>query len=165
MFKKISAFILALIVCLSSASVLAEREQADTPPTGIASATPYTSDLFYEDGEPSDSLVHYMTVDYFYVQSTAVGKVKVYVKLTTEDTMEKLGFSKLIIQHWNGSSWDDVVQITDQYSLNTTQFTYSYTASNLNSGDYYRATAYFVARKTWLLIEKKTVSTSYITCL
>ncbi|MBO4879696.1 MAG: hypothetical protein J5544_05505 [Clostridia bacterium] len=167
MLKKILSLILAVMIVAVSAGAAAEKESCYLLPTGTASADPYKSDSFtFEcDADDPESRADYMNVNKFYIESTSVGKIKVVLKVTTQETMLELGFSRLVIQYWNGSSWAKYWDITDQYSYGTTLFNYNHTDYSATSGEYYRVKAYLVAQKTSISVELKTVTSSYITCM
>ena len=133
-------------------------------PDGIPSVAPFFTDAYTVLSSESNDRADYITVQTCSIASNSVGKVSVTVMFDTNAVMQKLGFTTLRIQHWNGSSWEDVWTKTDQYAYDTDSFAYMKTLSNMSSNDYYRLSVDLYAKKGFLQVQTKTLVTSYIRC-
>ena len=132
------------------------------PPSGIASINSYYSDRFYVS-ESSAKATSFTLTPSVTISSPSANKISVTAQAHTNVIVDKLGFSSLHIQRWNGSSWVNVVSWYNQYKTNTSFFLKSGSTSTATSGAYYRAVCTFYAEKSGET-ESVTVTTSYITC-
>lgn len=151
------------MIC-SSSLVMAEDaadSHLDETPFGDSF---YTNEYTIVSSEMIGDRANYITVDTFYITSNSVGKVSFSISFSTNATMKKLGFTTLRVQHWNGSSWEDVWTKTDQYLYDTDYFPYIKTLSNMASNDYYRVSVDLYAKKGFLQVQTLTVVSSYILC-
>ncbi len=151
------------MIC-SSGLVIADdaaESQLDETPFGEPF---YTNKYTIISSEISGDRANYITVDTFYITSNSVGKVSFAISFSTNATMKKLGFTTLRVQHWNGSSWEDVWTKTDQYLYDTDYFPYVKTLSNMASNDYYRVSVDLYAKKGFLQVQTLTVVSNYILC-
>lgn len=164
MIKRVFCAIIASIMLIcASPSVLAYGINENVP-DGIPSVNPFYSDEYIVLLGESNDRADYITVQNCSIASNSVGKVSVAVSFSTNATMQKLGFTTLRIQHWNGSSWEDVWTKTDQYAYDTDYFAYVKTLSNMSSNDYYRLSVDLYAKKGFLQVQTETIVTTYIRC-
>lgn len=164
MIKRVFCALIASIMMICTSSFVFAEDVDSNMPDGIPSLDPfYTNDYTVLPNEIGDR-ADYITVQTCSIGSNSVGKVTVTVSFSTNATMQKLGFTTLRVQHWNGSSWEDVWTKTDQYVYNTDYFAYVKTLSNMASNDYYRLSVDLYAKKGFLLVQTKTLVTDYIRC-
>lgn len=132
------------------------------PSDGIESSNPYCSDTFYCNniGIKASSFTLSPSLS---ISSPTANKITVVAQAHTSIIVDKLGFSSLHIQRWNGSSWVNVVSWYNQYKYNTSTFSKIGSTSTATSGAYYRAVCTFYAEKDGET-ESVTVTTSYIKC-
>ena len=98
------------------------------------------------------------------VESNASGQISVSLLVKTYDTVEKLGFSSLKVQRWNGSTWVTDAEVTNQYSYTTKTFSYTDTFTGLYSGALYRVKVTISARRTLGEAQSMTVTSNVINC-
>ena len=98
------------------------------------------------------------------VSSNSSGHITAALLVKTYDTVEKLGFSSLKIQRWNGSAWVTDAEDTGVYSYAANTFTYNNTFTGLNSGALYRVKVTISARRTLGEAQSMTVTSNVINC-
>ena len=158
---KIMSMVIAVIICFCSiVPAFADGETTDRP-TGTQSAYLHYTDEFTVEGSDRASYFHDKQLA---LNTNAVGQITISLSVTAVSTMKKLGFTVLKLQHWNGSSWEDVWSVSDQYSLNTDYFAYLTTRSGLVSNDFYQVTVELYAKKGFLQVQKQTITSNYILC-
>lgn len=164
MIKRILCAIMALMLMICTNSFVFADGVENNIPEGIPSVDPYFSDEYIVCPCESAGRADYITVQTFSISSNSVGKISVTLTFSTNATMQKLGFTELRVQHWTGSSWENVWTKTDQYDYNTDFFSYVHTISNMASNDYYRLSVDLYAKKGFLQVQTKTLVTNYIRC-
>jgi hypothetical protein len=158
-----STLMAALLICVSP--LVRAEVVTENAPEGIPSQDPfYTDEYTVESSSNSGGRPNYITVETFSIQSNSVGKVTVTLAISTNAMMQKLGFTTLKVQHWNGSTWEDAWTKTDQYLYDTNYFPYVKTISNMASNDYYRLSVDLYAKKGFFLVQTETIVSSYIRC-
>ncbi|MBR4659142.1 MAG: hypothetical protein IKP26_07825 [Clostridia bacterium] len=98
------------------------------------------------------------------VGSADSGEITVDLKVYTYETMEKLGFSNLKVQRWNGTTWVTDREATNQYEYTTDNFAYLHTFTGLYSGALYRVKVTLFARRAIGETQSMTVTSSVINC-
>jgi len=163
MIKRIFCVLIASVLMIfTNPFVLAEG--VDNIPDGIPSLDPYYTDEYIIYPCESTDRASYIIDQTVSISSNTVGKITITLSFNTNATMQKLGFTALRVQHWNGSSWEDVWTKTDQYEYNTDYFSYVHTLSNMASNDYYRVSVDLYAKKGFLQVQTTTLVTNYIRC-
>lgn len=165
MIKRLFSTLLAalMVVCLSP--VVRAGAVTENIPEGIPSQYLfYTDEYTVVSSNNFADRADYITVGTFSIQSNTAGKLTATLNFSTNATMQKLGFTTLRVQHWNGSSWEDAWTKTDQYLYNTDYFPYVKTISNMASNDYYRLSVDLYAKKGFLQVQTVTLVSSYIRC-
>ncbi len=152
------AFVCVVVFTLSASALAAGYPE----PTGIASTDPFYSDSCIITS-PQTRTVDLMKAPTLTISSPSVGKVSVNASVNAKMTVDKLGFTVLRIERWDGNSWVPDATVTDQYSYSTSSFSWSGSATGCVSGAYYRATCTFYA-KLGTQVQTINVETSYITC-
>lgn len=161
--RAIASFLaIFMIMGLFTNAIADDTESEYVPSSGIASMTSYYSDRFYVS-ESSSRAVTFTLTPSLTISSPSANKVSVTAQAHTSIVVDKLGFSSLHVQRWNGSSWVNVVSWYNQYKTNTSFFLKSGSTSSATSGAYYRAVCTFYAEKDGES-ESVTVTTSYIKC-
>lgn len=158
MLKRILTLALSLILC---AVPLAAR--AEAAPEGVPSSSLFISDSFTVESGDTDDPYNYITIEKFQVLSPSTELLSFTVRLSTSETMAKLGFKSLIVQHWNGTSWEDCWTTGEHFAYSDTEFYYSNTYSGF-SGERYRIYAVLYAEKTSTQYDRKPTTSSYIYC-
>lgn len=165
MIKRSISIILSFIMLICFVSVVFADGTVGIVPDGVPSFYPYyTTEYTIVSSSCTDGRANYISIDTFTIVSTSTGKVSVSLSIETNAIMKKLGFTTLRVQHWNGSSWEDVWTKTDQYLYDTDFFPYVKTLSNMASNDYYRVSVDFYAKKGFLQVQTLTVVSNYILC-
>lgn len=160
--KYLSAFLALIMLVLPLQLVQADgTNEANTE--GVPSRDPYSTNEFTVV-YPINSRGNYISDYTLTIVSNSVGHVSVGVSVTTSQTMQKLGFTTLTVQHWNGSSWEDVWTKTDQFDTNTDYYAYVKTLSNMASDDYYRVSVDLYAKKGFLQTQTLSLVSNYIRC-
>lgn len=164
MFKKSLALFMAILVCCTTGvTAFASGYNVQSLPEGIPSIDPYFTDQFtYDEGSPRATGLILNT--YLSIKSNATGSLTVVAEMDAVETLPKIGFTYLIIQHWDGTEWVDLSEITDCYYEDTDTFIFEFTRVGFTSGDFYRIKCNFYAKKNWLTVEKEAITSSYITC-
>ena len=169
--KKLIPLFLAAILLLCNifaGNALAANETAPETrsiPTGVASATPHETDLFFFDEGVDPQAADLFTRHDITFSSHGPNAARVTVNLETADNVKKLGFTKLTFQYWNGSSWAELSSVRDEYINNSDYFGYYKVITNLVAGDYYRVQVECYAKKSLLsAAQKVTLTTAYIVC-
>lgn len=162
--KRVFCALIATVMMLCTPLFVLADGADNMAPDGIPSADPYFTDAYTVLFSESNDRADYITIQNCTLTSNSVGKVSIAVSFSTNAIMQKLGFTTLRIQHWNGSSWEDVWTKTDQYDYSTDYFAYVKTLSNMSSNDYYRLSVDLYAKKGFLQVQTKTLVTSYIRC-
>ena len=165
MLKRLIYAIIAVMLTISPSYLVYADSAAESLPEGMQASNPFYTDeyIIVYTSETGDR-ANYISDETVSIASNSVGKVSVALSLSTNQTMQKLGFTTLKVQHWNGSSWEDVWTKDDQYSYNTDLFSYVKTLSNMVSNDYYRISVDFYAKKGFLQVQTETVISYYIRC-
>ena len=160
--KTISILLSVLLLTFIIPSSVAEQAGEMQMPVGIASNSIYCSDSFYITGfgQRSSSFTFSPTL---MISSPSANKISVLAQAHTNITVDKIGFSSLHIQRWNGSNWINVASWYYKYKTSTSVFSFTGNANNAISGAYYRAVCTFYAEKNGET-ESVTVTTSYIKC-
>lgn len=162
--KHFFCFLLVIIftVCAVHTTSADSFENETDIPTGIASNNKYYSDLFYiinsDTSRASFTLTPSLTIS-----SPSANKIRVIARAYTNVTVDKLGFSSLYIQKWNGSSWVNVASWYNQYKTNASSFIFTGSITGASTGSYYRAVCSFYAEKSGEIVTA-TATTSYIQC-
>ena len=78
--------------------------------------------------------------------------------------MEKLGFTSLKLQKKNGSTWTNVVEITNVFYFSANTFSYSDSFVNQISGAQYRVQVTLRARRTQGEVQDLTITSNSIIC-
>lgn len=165
MIKRLLCALFAIVFLICSSSMVIADSTINSYPTSILSANPHYTDKYtILPSESNGNRLNYITVDTFSIASNSAGKVSFSITVSTNAIMKKLGFTTLRVQHWNGSSWEDVWTKTDQYLYDTDYFPYVKTLSNMASNDYYRISVDLYAKKGFLLVQTLTVVSDYILC-
>lgn len=164
MIKRVICKLIAVLLLVCTASVVQAENDTDNLPDWIPSANPFYADGYIVVSEESSDRADYITVETFSIVSNSVGKVSVSLSFSTNATMQKLGFTALRVQHWNGSSWEDAWTKTNQYAYDTDYFAYVKTLSNMSSNDYYRLSVDLYAKKGFLQVQTETIVSYYIRC-
>lgn len=163
MTKRFLSIFFAFLFLLIPMSIARADGTVYSLPEGTPSSNPYYTDEFtviYPDNERGNYISDYTLT----ITSNSVGHVSIAASVTTTATMQKLGFTTIRVQHWNGSSWEDVWTKTDQFSTNTNYFAYVKTLGNMTSDDYYRVSVDFYAKKGFLQTQTLTIVSNYIRC-
>lgn len=160
--KYLSAF-LALIMLVLPLRFVQASGTSDMDPEGVPSLDPYYTNEFTVI-YPINSRGNYISDYTLTIVSNSVGHVSIGVSVTTSQTMQKLGFTTLTVQHWNGSSWEDVWTKTNQFDANTDYYAYVKTLSNMYSDDYYRVSVNLYAKKGFLQTQTLSLVSNYIRC-
>ena len=158
MLKRILTLALSLLLC---AVPLAAR--AEAAPEGVPSSSLFVSDSFAVESGDTDDPYNYITIKRFQISSPSTELLSFTVELSTSETMAKLGFKSLTVQHWNGTSWEDCWSTGAHYAYSDTEFSYSNTYSAY-SGESYRIYAVLYAEKTSTQYDRKPTTSSYILC-
>lgn len=164
MIKRVFCVIIAFIMLMCASSFTLADGTNENIPEGIPSAYTFYSDEYIVLPGQSNDRADYITVQTCSIASNSVGKVSVTVAFNTNAIMQKLGFTTLRIQHWNGNSWEDVWTKTDQFAYDTNYFGYVKTLSNMASNDYYRLSVDLYAKKGFLQVQTETIVTTYVLC-
>ncbi len=104
--KKLIPLFLAAILLLCNifaGNALAANEttpEALSIPTGVASATPHETDLFFFDEGVDPQAASLFTRHDITFSSHGPNAARVTVNLETADNVKKLGFTKLTFQYW-----------------------------------------------------------------
>ena len=160
--RKVLALISAMIICLVGIS----NVYADGLPIGIpSSATNGTNEFTITENSMSCADADYITDEDLTITVYSGGSIKVSVYAETAQTMQKLGFTSLVLEHWNGSEWENASEVTNQFSLNTTDFFYNRYFTGLQSGHHYRVTVKLYAKKGFLQVQKMTITSNYFQIL
>ena len=155
--------ILALVCLFAMLFTVSTNALAAAPfPLGTASTDPHYTDEYTVTSIMSRA-ANLMNAPRLSISSPSTGKVSVTASVTTADPVDKLGFTVLSIEKWNGSSWASVASWTDRYSSNTNTFSWSGSASGCESKANYRASCTFYA-KEGNDVQTISATTSYITC-
>lgn len=169
--KKLIPLFLAAILLLCNifaGNALAANEtvpEAQSIPTGVASATQHETDMFFFDEGVDPQAAGLFTRHDITFSSHGSNAARVTVNLETADNVKKLGFTKLTFQYWNGSSWVELSSVHDEYINNSDYFGYYKVITNLVAGDYYRVQVECYAKKSLLsAAQKVTLTTAYIVC-
>lgn len=137
--KRLISFVVACIVCLVFVSAVCAEENK----TGY----PYYCSSYAIENE--ERIVYdFINIDSFEVSSTSTGKIKVVLRFDTDDIMEKIGFTSLKLQKWNGSIWTQEDEITNEYEYTTDYFSYTHSFTGLSSGYHYRVKVSLIAKRT-----------------
>ncbi len=138
---------------------------------GMAYAEGDTSSMVYDTDEYSIENHIGTRINYDFIESVDLGvrstgseKIKVELVVDTYETMEKLGFSSLKVQRWDGNVWVTDAEITNQYSYTTQTFGYSHTFTGLYSGALYCVKVTLFAKRTIGETQSMTVTSSVINC-
>jgi len=156
---RILAALMAVIMCFGAVSFA--QGEAVKQPSGAQYTTQGGSADNDEDGPSRGDYISSSLVN---ISSPSSGKIHMSVTVYAKATMQKLGFKSLILQFWDGINWYDVWEIDDQYSLNTTSFSYSVTLTNCQTGYSYRAKCKIYAKKGFLQTQTVDVTTAHIIC-
>lgn len=162
--KKVTCLALAILLMLCTFQTALAEIDSDQPstPDGIESVTPYSSDTFYI--VDSNTLrASFILTPSLSISSPSSNTIKVTARANTNIVVDKLGFSSLYIQRWNGSAWVNALSWYNKYKTNSLTFVFSGSTSAATSGAYYRAVCTFYAEKDGET-ESVTVTTSYIKC-
>lgn len=165
MFRKFFCIVLSMVFafCLFNTAVADDAEADSTESLGIASLDPYTSDRFFISENALMRASSFSLSPSLSISSPSTGAIKVVARAHTSIVVDKIGFSSLHIQRWNGSSWVTAASWYSQYKTNSISFAFTGNASGATSGSFYRAVCTFYAEKDGET-ESVTVTTSYIKC-
>lgn len=161
--KKGFCIIIALLLMIGILPASSAEDSEVALPTGIASSNLYFSDYYYITGYESRASGFTLS-PVLTISSPSANKVSARARAFTNTTVDKIGFTSLQIQRWNGSAWVNAVSWTNKYKTNTASFSFTGSTSSATSGAYYRAICTFYAEKNGET-ETVTVTTSYIQCL
>jgi hypothetical protein len=98
------------------------------------------------------------------VESKAIGKIEVELTVCTYETMQKLGFTSLKVQRWNGSSWITDREETNQYDYSSDSFEYTQPFTGLSGGYTYRVKVTILARRVPGEVQNMTITSDSIIC-
>ena len=163
MIKRVFSLVIVIVMVLLPLSVIHAEEITEGLPGGMPSSSPYATDEFIVVNTTNDK-ANYISTHALTISSSSAGHISVAVSVDTTQTMKKLGFTTLTVQHWNGSVWEDVWTKSDQYATDTDTFSYSKTITNMASNDYYRVTVDLYAKKGFLQVQTMTLISNYILC-
>lgn len=163
MIKKALCAIIALFIFVLPGHIVQADGTSASVPEGVPSCDPYYTNSFTVVCS-ADDRGNYISDYTFTVSSNSAGHVSIGVSITTNQTMQKLGFTSLTLQHWNGSSWDDAWTKTNQFDTSTDYYAYVKTISNLYSDDYYRVCVVLYAKKGFLQTQTLSLVSDYIRC-
>jgi len=160
--KKSICIILIFLLVIGLIPSSSADTSEDNTPTGVASENLYFSDNFFitEYGSRASSFSLSPSLS---VSSPSANKVTATANAFTNVIVDKIGFTSLRIQRWDGSKWINAVSWTNKYKTNTLSFSFTGSTSSATSGAYYRAVCTFYAEKNGET-ESVTVTTSYIKC-
>lgn len=159
MFKKIlSLLIAAAILVLPASAVLGEG----SIPDGVPSSSMFYTDEFIVIDSGTDS--SYFSDYTLAAGSSSSGRIDITVTVEAVQTMQKLGYTKLELLHYTGSSWVPVWSLTNQYDTDTDYFSDAQSIYNLISFDCYRVSVELYAKKGFLQVQKVTLQSNYIVC-
>lgn len=161
--KKYVCIIIALLMMISAIPTAYAEDTGDNVPMGVASSNPFFSDCFYITGYETRA-TNFTISPVLTISSPSANKVSARARASASTTVDKIGFTSLQIQRWNGSAWVNAVSWTNKYKTNTSSFSFTGSTSSATSGAYYRAVCTFYAEKNGET-ETVTVTTSYIQCL
>ncbi len=149
--------------CFFTATSADDLKTDSMEPLGVASVDPYTSDQFFISKDILVRASSFSLSPSLSISSPSTGTIKVVARAHTSIVVDKIGFSSLHIQRWNGSTWVTVASWYNQYKTNSISFAFTGNASGANSGSFYRAICTFYAENSGET-DSVTVTTSYITC-
>ena len=153
--KKVLSAIIALLICtVYSCAALAED---------IGTENPFFTDSYFT--ETGNRIIYdFIEVESFSLTSPSSGKIKVVLKFGTDDIMEKIGFTSLKLQKWNGSIWTQEDEITSEYEYTTDYFNYSQSFTGLSSGYQYRVKVTLRAKRAPGEVQDLTITSDSIIC-
>ena len=155
--KKLFSTLVVFLLCAMTLSIAF----AD----GSSTADPYYTDEFTVEynADPVGNY-NFLNTPTFKVSSVDTGKIKVSLYASTNETMQKLGFTSLKVQRWNGTSWVTDEEVTNQYSYNTNAFNYTNIFTGLYSGYQYRVRVTLRARRVPGEVQDLTITSDSIIC-
>lgn len=158
--KKALSLVLVCTIMLTLGTTILALERSE--PTGIASSDPFSSDICIILS-PQTRAADLMYSPKLFISSPSVGKISVSASVNAMKTVDKLGFTILEMERWDGNSWVPDATWTNKYSYSTSSFSWSGSAIGCVRGAYYKATCTFYA-KIGTQVKTIDVETSYITC-
>ncbi len=157
--RVISIFLIVLLCIMCTIPAYAEQLLM---PTGEASIELHRTENEYCC---PDGLVWSLISDAYYdMDSFSSGNIVFELMVEAKKIVEKLGFTNLHLQVWNGYKWSNVSTWRDNYLTYRDFFTFGKTVNNLTSGRYYRlqARAFYAENGSdYQLLE---LTTPYIQC-